>query len=575
MKKITRRTCSAETQFSDSIHPTLQRLYASRGVFMDKDIDHSLSQLIPADTLKGLPEALDLLVEALQHEQRILVVGDFDADGATSSSLAILALRALGALHVDYLVPNRFEYGYGLTPEIVDVALERKPDLIVTVDNGIASIDGVAAAKAAGVNVLVTDHHLPASELPQADAIVNPNQSGCSFASKNLAGVGVIFYVMTALRTRLKTIQWFEQRQISEPNMADFLDLVALGTVADVVPLDQNNRILVHNGLRRIRAGRCRPGIKALADVAKRRIENLVAADMGFAIGPRLNAAGRLDDMSHGIECLLEENPGIAHEMAAELDQLNLERRSIEASMQQEATYALKQLHLDACELPFGLCLYQKDWHQGVIGILASRIKERHHRPVIIFASAENGVLKGSARSIPGFHIRDALDAVASRYPGIISKFGGHAMAAGLSLPSSHYEVFKQAFDEEARRLLTVDDLTSEIHSDGELHGDELELSFAQMLRDAGPWGQGFPEPIFDGELELLEQRLVAEKHLKLVFSVPGSNRVIDGIAFNVDLAEWPNKKAKRAQVAFKLDVNEYKGVKNPQLMVESLSALA
>lgn len=575
MKKITRRPPPALHQFSTDLHPALQRIYASRGVLSDAQIERSLKHLLSPRLLKGLPEALALLRNALQQQKKILIVGDFDADGATSSALAVLALRALGARQVDYLVPNRFKYGYGLTPEIVAVAQQKKPDLLITVDNGISSIDGVAAAKAAGMQVLVTDHHLAGAELPAADAIVNPNQPGCEFPSKNLAGVGVIFYVMTALRTHLKELGWFEQQKIAEPNMADFLDIVALGTVADVVPLDQNNRILVHNGLQRIRAGRCRPGIRALAEVAKRQLPQLVAADLGFAIGPRLNAAGRLDDMSHGIECLLTDNPVIAKDYALELDQLNHARKDIENQMQQQALAALNQIHLrDDLQMPWGLCLYNKDWHQGVIGILASRIKEKYHRPVIAFAPAEKGEIKGSARSISSFHVRDALDAVASRHPGLITKFGGHAMAAGLSLAVEKYDSFRQAFDKEARRLLTPDDLTGQLHSDGELDEQEIDLPLARLLQEGGPWGQGFPEPLFDGEFELLNQRLLKERHLKLTLGFPASRRVVDAICFNADLTQWPNPAAKRVYMAYRLTVNQYNGVENPQMMVEYLRAV-
>ncbi|MDX1692342.1 MAG: single-stranded-DNA-specific exonuclease RecJ, partial [Ketobacteraceae bacterium] len=478
MKKITRRTLVDFEPFCDDLPPALQRIYAARGITDSREVSLQLNQLIPASRLKGLDAALDLLQQALQEQWDILIVGDFDADGATSSALSVLALRALGAERVDYLVPNRFEYGYGLTPEIVEVARQSNPDLIVTVDNGISSISGVSAAKAAGIRVLVTDHHLPADELPDADAIVNPNQPGCEFPSKNLAGVGVIFYVMTALRTRLQQAGWFSEQGLPEPNMADFLDIVALGTVADVVPLDHNNRILVEHGLRRIRAGRCRPGIKALIEVARRTPGRLVAADLGFAVGPRLNAAGRLDDMSHGIECLLTDDPRHARDIAIELDQLNHNRKSIEFSMQNEALAILNQLQFERDSLPWGLCLYRKDWHQGVIGILASRIKERFHRPVIAFAPGDEGEVKGSARSIPGLHIRDALDAVAAQHPGLIAKFGGHAMAAGLSLPTQHLETFKAAFDREVRRMLTEDDLTGSVLSDGELHPRELDLPF-------------------------------------------------------------------------------------------------
>lgn len=572
MKTITRHSTSLDTQFSSQIPSLLQRIYANRGLQSDSDIDLSLKNLLPATDLKGLDAALDLLVSALQLQQRILVVGDFDADGATSSALTVLALRRLGAQSVDYLVPNRFEYGYGLTPEIVEVARQGNPDLIITVDNGISSIDGVKAAQDAGIQVLVTDHHLPADELPQADAIVNPNQPGCGFSSKNLAGVGVAFYLMTALRTRLKVLDWFAQQGLQEPNMADYLDIVALGTVADVVPLDRNNRILVQHGVARMRAGRCRPGIGALVEVANRRLPALVAADLGFAVGPRLNAAGRLKDMSLGIECLLADDPDMAAEHARKLDELNHERKSIEGDMQQQALYALKQIHLGKeADLPWGLCIYQHDWHQGVIGILASRIKERFHRPTIAFAPADAGEVKGSARSIPGFHIRDALDAVASRHPGLIVKFGGHAMAAGLSIKTDDLDRFKLAFDAQARRLLSRDDLTGKLHSDGELAESDIDLPMAQLLRNAGPWGQGFPEPLFDGVFELLDQRLVGEKHLKLSIGLPGTGRVVDAIAFNVDLEKWPNRSLSRIYLAYRLEVNEFRGVQNPQLMVEHL----
>lgn len=563
----------AETAFSDDIPPLLQRIFANRGLREDQDIDLALKNLLPPASLKGLDSALQLLVAALQERQRILVVGDFDADGATSSALSVLALRALGAASVDYLVPNRFEYGYGLTPEIVEVAKAFRPGLILTVDNGISSLDGVRAAVSAGIRVLVTDHHLPGDRLPEADAILNPNQPGCDFPSKNLAGVGVAFYLMVALRTRLKSLGWFEQQQLAEPNMADFLDIVALGTVADVVPLDRNNRILVQHGLARMRAGRCRPGITALAEVAGRKPNRLCAADLGFAIGPRLNAAGRLTDMSQGIECLLEADPAKAKAIAAKLDQLNHDRRNIEGDMQQQAMGILQQLHLGKeSELPWGLCLFHRDWHQGVIGILASRVKERFHRPTIIFARSGQGEIKGSARSIPGFHIRDALDAVASRHPGLIAKFGGHAMAAGLSLQEDQLDQFQQAFDREARRVMTPDQLSGELISDGALGENDLDLPVAHLLRNAGPWGQGFPEPLFDGEFELLDQRIVGEKHLKLTLGLPSSGRVVDGIAFNVDLDQWPNRSLKRIYLVYRLDVNEFRGVQSAQLMVSYLS---
>ncbi|MBP7958594.1 MAG: single-stranded-DNA-specific exonuclease RecJ, partial [Thiopseudomonas sp.] len=519
--------------------PLLTRIYAARGVANAIELEKGLARLLPTHLLKGMDAAVQLLAHALEQRQRILIVGDFDADGATASCVGILGLRMLGAAHVDYLVPNRFDYGYGLTPEIVAVALERQPDLLVTVDNGISSLEGVAAAQAAGLKVLVTDHHLPGAELPTADAIVNPNQPGCEFPSKALAGVGVMFYVLLALRAHLRSNGWFAQQGIAEPNLAELLDLVALGSVADVVPLDANNRILVHQGLARIRAGRARPGLQAILEVARRDHRRLVSTDLGFIVGPRLNAAGRLDDISLGIECLLCEDADGALQRAQQLEQLNQDRKQIEQGMQREALVQLKDLPLD--NLPFGLCLFEPEWHQGVIGILASRMKERYHRPVIAFADAGAGQLKGSARSIPGLHIRDALDAVAARFPELISKFGGHAMAAGLTLQAVHYEAFAKAFDAEVRRQLTADDLTGRIYSDGCLAANEFDMQLAQQLRHAGPWGQRFPEPLFHGDFKIISQRLVGEKHLKLVLQSAQNAPALDAIAFNIDLDVWPN----------------------------------
>ncbi|WP_435607595.1 single-stranded-DNA-specific exonuclease RecJ [Pseudomonas knackmussii] len=553
-----------------NLPPLLTRLYAARGVKSADELDKGLARLIPYKLLKGVDAAVELLVEALEKRQRILYVGDFDADGATASSVGVLALRMLGAAWVDYLVPNRFEYGYGLTPEIVAVALEKRPDLLVTVDNGISSIEGVAAAKAAGLRVLVTDHHLPGHELPSADAIVNPNQPGCEFPSKAMAGVGVIFYVMLALRARLRELDWFARSGTPEPNLAELLDLVALGSVADVVPLDANNRILVHQGLARIRAGRARPGLRALLEVAGRDARRITSTDLGFILGPRLNAAGRLDDMSLGIECLLCEDEAVARDMAVQLDQLNQDRKAIEQGMQREALAQLKELPEE--EMPFGLCLFDPDWHQGVIGILASRLKERYHRPTIAFADAGDGLLKGSARSVNGLHIRDALDAVAARHPGLISKFGGHAMAAGLSLPQENFGAFAAAFDAEVRRQLDEDDLTGRILSDGQLGLPEFHLELARALRQAGPWGQHFPEPLFHGVFQIVQQRIVGERHLKLVLKTECGSLQLDGIAFNVDREVWPNPTVRWAEMAYKLDVNEYRGNESVQLMVVHLA---
>lgn len=585
-KHIVRRTLPEQVKcsFTEAVPPLLQRVYAHRGVYCDADRQRELNALLPVDKLKGLNEALALLKQALAKQESILVVGDFDADGATSSTLAVLALKVMGAQQVSYLVPNRFDYGYGLTPEIVEVAKGRAPDLIMTVDNGISSVDGVQAANAAGIKVLITDHHLPGRVLPDAAAIVNPNQPGCDFPSKNLAGVGVIFYLMSALRTTLNREGWFQQQDLPVPNMADFLDLVALGTVADVVPLDQNNRILVHQGLRRIRAGRCRPGISALIAVAGRQQGKLVASDLGFTVGPRLNAAGRLDDMSRGIECLLASDRSLADEMAQELDGLNRDRRAIETSMQREAMASLdgfqQSFAANTDALAFGLCLFNKAWHQGVIGILASRIKDKFHRPVIAFALAnpdrdttDNTEIKGSARSIPGFHIRDALDNIAARHPELINKFGGHAMAAGLTVQLKNYQAFAQAFDQEVHRQLSEDDLQGRIWSDGELKATELSLEHAEILREQGPWGQAFPEPVFDGEFKLIQQRIVGDKHLKMVLALPESESFIDAIAFNVDLNQWPTS-AEKVKLAYRLDVNEFRGERSVQFIVEYIEAL-
>ncbi|WP_053152621.1 single-stranded-DNA-specific exonuclease RecJ [Pseudomonas sp. Pf153] len=550
--------------FLGDLPPLLTRLYAARGVQSEAELDKSLARLIPFQQLKGIDAAVDLLVTALEQRQRILIVGDFDADGATASSVGMLGLRLLGAAHVDYLVPNRFEYGYGLTPEIVQVALTREPQLLITVDNGISSVEGVAAAKAAGLKVLVTDHHLPGPELPAADAIVNPNQPGCEFPSKALAGVGVIFYVLMALRARLRSLGWYASKP--QPNIGELLDLVALGSVADVVPLDANNRILVHQGLERIRAGRARPGIKAILEVARRDHSRITSTDLGFILGPRLNAAGRLDDMSLGIECLLTDDPALARDMAAQLDGMNQDRKSIEQGMQREALAQLKDLPVDT--MPFGLCLFDPQWHQGVIGILASRMKERYFRPTIAFADAGDGLLKGSGRSVPGFHIRDALSVVAAQHPTLISKYGGHAMAAGLTLPEANFSQFAEAFDAEVRRQLREEDLTGRLLSDGTLAVEEFHLELARALRHAGPWGQHFPEPMFHGVFQLVEQRVVGERHLKVVLKSECGSVKLDGIAFGIDREIWPNPTVRWVQLVYKLDLNEFRGQETVQLMI-------
>ncbi len=574
-KIIKRRVIESQTQFDSSVHPLLQRIYSARGIQHEQELQYQLAQLHKPN-FKGLQEAVSILADAVVAGAKIIIVGDFDADGATSSALAVLALRAMGLHNVDFLVPNRFEYGYGLTPEIVAVAAAQQPDLIITVDNGISSIEGVAAARELGIAVIVTDHHLPGRELPEADAIVNPNQPGCEFPSKNLAGVGVIFYVMNALRAELRQLGWFAESGITEPNMASFLDLVALGTVADVVPLDHNNRILVAQGLQRIRAGVARPGIKALLEISGKQAQKIVASDFGFALGPRLNAAGRLDDMSLGIQCLMCESESLAREMAMQMDDLNKDRKAIETGMQQEAmTMLQKVLSADENSLPWGVCLFDETWHQGVIGILASRIKDKYHRPTIVFADVGDGQIKGSARSIQGFHIRDALDAIAARHPELLQKFGGHAMAAGMSLTRDNFSAFAAAFDEEVRRQLTVEDLSALVLSDGELATQDFNLTLAQQLRESGPWGQHFPEPIFDGEFFLIQQKILGEKHLKMTLAVDAQGQqLVDAIAFNIDPKLWPNTQAKKVKVAYRLDVNEFRGNKTVQLMVDYIEAI-
>lgn len=575
-KNIVRRTKQSEFQADAAVSSILKKIYENRGIKDLAEVNHELNTLCNFDKLMGIEAAAELIYQHLQQQNRILILGDFDADGATSSALAVSALNAFGATQVKYLVPNRFEYGYGLTAEIVEVAKQWQPKLLITVDNGISSIEGVAAAKAANIDVLITDHHLPAAILPAADAIVNPNQKGDHFPSKHLAGVGVIFYVMSAVRRLLSQKNWFIENHIPEPNMTQFLDLVALGTVADVVTLDQNNRILVQQGLRRIRANHCRPGIKALLDIAKRTQHKISSMDLAFAIGPRLNAAGRLDDMSIGIECLLAKDETSALALATQLDELNRERREIETEMQQQALVALKKLDLKK-NLPIGLCIYDETWHQGVIGILAARIKEQFHRPVIAFAKASetsadeadgNEVIKGSARSIKGLHIRDVLDAIASQHPNLITKFGGHAMAAGLSLPLANYAKFSELFDLEVKKHLTEADLRNDVLSDGELELADFNLATAELLQAAGPWGQNFPEPLFDGEFQIISQRLVGNKHLKMVLGLPNQSH-IDAIAFNINVEAWPNHRCEKIRAAYRLDINEYMGRQSLQLLIE------
>lgn len=572
MEKVIIRREVSSLPSGEGLDPLLARIFAARGITAAQELERDLRSLLPFTSLGGIEKAVAVLYQALVDGKSILIVGDFDADGATSTSVAVTALRAFGAKKVSYIVPNRFEYGYGLTPEIVAFAAKEAPDVLVTVDNGISSIEGVASAKALGWQVVVTDHHLPGTQLPDADAIVNPNLVDDPFPSKAMAGVGVIFYVMLALRSHCREQNWFASKHLPEPNMAELLDLVALGTVADVVPLDQNNRILIHQGLARIRAGSARPGILALLECAGKSPANLVASDLGFAVGPRLNAAGRLADMSKGIACLLSKDRATARGIAQELDLLNSERKVIESDMRDQAMRNLANVQF-AKNMPVGLCLFDESWHQGVIGILASRIKEWHHRPVIAFAVSGENEIKGSARSVAGLHIRDVLDAVATQNPGLVTKFGGHAMAAGLSLPRDNFEKFSVEFDREVRKHMDEKDCHGQILSDGELNAQELNLKTAELIREAGPWGQNFAEPIFDGIFSIVQQRLLKEKHLKLTLTVD-QKTFIDAIAFNIDLEKWPNHRCESVRVAYRLDVNEWQERRTVQLMVEHLEAV-
>lgn len=576
MRIINRPYEPEQSKFSDDVSPFLQKIFQSRGLFSDSDLNLNLTQLPSPDKLLGLDTAVGHLVDALEMQKKILIVGDFDADGATSSALMMLALRAMGFESVDFLVPNRFDYGYGLTPEIVELAQQKTPDIIITVDNGISSVDGVACANKLGIKVIITDHHLPGKVLPDAAAIINPNQPDCEFPCKNLAGVAVAFYLLSALRSKLRTNQWFEKNSLPVPNMANYLDLVALGTVADVVPLDQVNRVLVNQGLLRIRSGLARPGILALLRIAGKDHSRIVASDMGFAVGPRLNAAGRLDDISRGIQCLLTDDPAQALELAQELEQLNQDRKAIEQGMQQEALKIVDDLPLDGQqELPAALCLYQADWHQGVVGLLASRIKEKFHRPVAVFANDKEGILKGSVRSIPGLHIRDALDAVATQNPGLITKFGGHAMAAGLSLEKSSLKAFEQALQQQVMDTIEPDDLEATLKTDGELAACLMTKQSAETIRDAGPWGQSFPEPSFQGIFTLKSQRIVGERHLKVVLApVDDESQQLDGIYFNIDIDQWPTS-ITTVHCVYRLDINEFRGRETLQLLIQYMAPVS
>ncbi|WP_233998448.1 single-stranded-DNA-specific exonuclease RecJ [Pseudoalteromonas sp. T1lg48] len=567
---ITARQRVDDSHLSAQLHPVIRQLYAARGVSDPAQIDNSVSTLHDFRLFRDIDKAAALLLESLKKQEKVLIVGDFDADGATSTATLMQGLQMFGFTRLDYLVPDRFNFGYGLSVELAEHIIALAPDLVITVDSGISCINGIARVKEAGIKVLVTDHHLQGERLPNADAIVNPNRHDCQFPSKSIAGVGVAFYLLIAFRHALREANWFAKQGQAEPNLGNLLDLVALGTVADVVALDANNRTLVHQGLARIRSGRTRPGIDALIEVARRNRARLSASDFGFALAPRLNAAGRLDDMSLGIACLLAPELNQARRIAGELDALNAERKEIEQGMQQEAQAALSRLSLGSNEVPDALCLYQQDWHQGVIGILAGRLKEQHHRPTAIFAAGDNGHLKGSCRSIEGVHMRDVLAHLDAQHPGLIIKFGGHAMAAGLSIEEARFGEFQRAFVEEVAKQLTEEAKECVLLTDGELPADCFTLDFAELLRQAGPFGQHFPEPVFEHTFELLQQRVVGDKHLKLVLRHQ-SGRVIDAIAFNIDVRAWPDAQVRHVHLAYQLDINEFRGQFSLQLIVREM----
>ena len=573
IRKITRRLVKAPLAGVSEIPAPLRRIYAARGITNCSELDLGLEHLALPSTLMGIKEAVCELADAIADELKILVVGDFDADGATGTALAVQALKSFGASAIDYIVPNRFDFGYGLTPEIVEVAREKDPQLIITVDNGISSVDGVTLARDYNINVIITDHHLPPSDLPPAKAIVNPNQRGCNFASKNLAGVGVIFYVMLALRAELRERNWFLMKNIEEPNLAYFLDLVAVGTVADVVTLDYNNRILVEGGLRRIRSAKASPGITALIEVSGREFKEIVSADLGFSIGPRLNAAGRLDDMSLGIECLLSPNISQAKALSVQLDKLNQDRKDLQEKMTATAEEALLNIDYDKKENSRnGIVIYDSCLHQGIIGIVAGRIKDKFYQPVFVFADSSTGSLKGSGRSITGVHIKDILEVIASRNEGLITKFGGHAMAAGLTLDKNSLDQFRESFQEVVEESMENIAVKNYIESDGEFASDWFNPSDVRAISMGGPWGQGFPAPIFDGCFAVLSSQVIANRHLKLSLEVPDFSHLLDAIAFNVDYDILTTQIIRKVEIAYRMEINCFRGYESIQAVIEQIS---
>ncbi|QYN45256.1 single-stranded-DNA-specific exonuclease RecJ [Gilliamella sp. ESL0441] len=574
-KIIHRKLPELLPEFSKDIPPLLQRIYALRGVSSSREIDYATRNLYNYDKLNGMDDAVEIVYSAMKNQQRIMVVGDFDTDGATSTALTVRALKQMGCQSVDYIIPDRFEDGYGLSIEVVKKAILLKTDLIITVDNGISAYEAVEFAKQANLKVIITDHHLCPEQLPQANAIVNPNLPNCTFPSKHLAGVGVAFYFMLALRAKLRQENWFNDNQITEYNIANLLDLVALGTIADVVKLDHNNRILVHQGVSRIRFGHCCEGIKALLQVAKKEGSTLSATDLAFYIAPRLNAAGRMDNMSLGVDLLLCDNYDKAFNLATDLDNLNNDRKLIEQTMHKEALSFIEKMEKKKTSIPHFLVVHHPEWHQGIIGILSSRLKDKYYRPVISFASTQDGFLKGSGRSIKGIHLRDLLDELHHTHPDLMVSFGGHAMAVGLTIHEKNLSQFSACVEALLLKRINDELLESVIETDGEINEQDFNYSIAKQLKESGPWGEGFPEPLFDGEFIIHQQRLLADKHLKLVLEPKNGGPIIDGIAFNVNRLEWPDFSIKQAKIVYHLDIDEFRGNQAAKLLIRYLWPIA
>ena len=574
--KLTHRQLpKALPEFSPDIPLLLQRVYALRGITSMQELDYTTRNLCNYDNLDGTQTAVEIVYSAMQNNKRIMIVGDFDTDGATSTALTVKALKKMGCQHVDYIIPNRFDDGYGLSISVIKRALFKKADLIITVDNGVSAIEAVEFAKQSNLTVIITDHHLCPEQLPVADAIINPNLPNCSFPSKHLAGVGVAFYFMSALRAKLRQENWFKTHNLEEYNIASLLDLVALGTIADVVRLDHNNRILVHQGINRIRSGYCCAGIKALLHIARKDPVSFTSTDLAYYIAPRLNAAGRMDNMSLSVELLLCDDYDSALKQASDLDMLNNDRKLIEQTMYKEALSYIQELEQQQSSFPNLLVVYHPEWHQGIIGILSARLKDKHYRPVICFASTEEGILKGSGRSIAGIHLRDLLDELDQNHPDLLVSFGGHAMAVGLSIRENDLERFRKHFETLIDKRLNANTLEQIIETDGEIDSQDFNYAMAKQLKESGPWGEGFTEPTFDGDFIVHQQRLFAEKHLRLVLEPKNGGPIIEGICFNVNLTQWPDNTIKNVKIVYQLDVDDFRGNQTAKLMIRHIWPIA